>query len=481
MKTTVKKLSATRVLVTVAAGQSELEAAEQVALKRMAKKIKVNGFRQGHVPIAVVKKHADPNTLNQETLEAAINRAVAEVFLGNKLQVLDRPEVELKKFVPGETLEFTAEADIMPEVKLGDYKKLKATKKAIKVDKKDVKEVIERIRKGLAEKTETTEAARDGDEVIIDFVGKRGGKAFQGGTGKDYPLTLGSGAFIPGFEEALVGLKAGDKKDVALQFPKDYHAKDLAGADVVFETTVKKVNKIELPELNDEFAAKAGPYTSMDDLRQDIEAEITAQQERQSLDELKDDLVKQLVAASDVAVPDVLRQDQIRSLEQDLVQNLRYRGMTLDQYYESRGFANRDAWVEAEANDTAEARIKAGLVLAELSKELAIEATADELAAHINAYKQQYANNTEMAKRFDQPEAQREIANRLITEKTVDKLVELNAPDTKKAKTAKAAGKGKADKPAKASKNSKDGKPAGKKPAGKKSSAKAKKSETASK
>lgn len=481
MKTTVKKLSATRVLVTVAAGQPELETAEQVALKRMAKNIKVNGFRQGHVPIAVVKKHADPHTLSQETLEAAINRAVAEAFLSNKLQVLDRPEVELKKFVPGETLEFTAEADIMPEVKLGDYKKLKATKKAIKVDKKDVDEVIERIRKGLAEKTETTEGARDGDEVIIDFVGKRGGEAFQGGTGKDYPLTLGSSAFIPGFEEALAGLKAGDKKDVALQFPKDYHAKDLAGADVVFETTVKKVNKVELPELNDEFAAKAGPYTSMDDLRQDIEAEITAQQERQALDELKDDLVKQLVAASDVAVPDVLRQDQIRSLEQDLVQNLRYRGMTLDQYYESRGFANRDAWVEAEANDTAEARIKAGLVLAELSKELAIEATADELAAHIDAYKQQYANNAEMAKRFDQPEAQREIANRLITEKTVDKLVELNTPDTKKDKTAKTANKSKADKTVKSGKNSKDGKPAAKKPASRKSSAKAKKSETASK
>ena len=477
MKTTVKKLSATRVLVTVAAGQPELETAEQVALKRMAKKIKVNGFRQGHVPIAVVKKHADPHTLSQETLEAAINRAVAEAFLSNKLQVLDRPEVELKKFVPGETLEFTAEADIMPEVKLGDYKTLKATKKAIKVDKKDVEEVIERIRKGLAEKTETTEAARDGDEVIIDFVGKRGGEAFQGGTGKDYPLTLGSGAFIPGFEEALVGLKAGDKKDVALQFPKDYHAKDLAGADVVFETTTKKVNKIELPELNDEFAAKAGPYTSMDDLRQDIEAEITAQQERQALDELKDDLVKQLVAASDVAVPDVLRQDQI---EQDLVQNLRYRGMTLDQYYESRGFANRDAWVEAEANDTAEARIKAGLVLAELSKELAIEATADELAAHIDAYKQQYANNAEMAKRFDQPEAQREIANRLITEKTVDKLVELNAPEAQKAKTAKV-DKSKASKTAKAGKDNKDGKPAAKKPASKKSSVKAKKSEAASK
>lgn len=440
MKTTVKKLSATRVLVTITAGQPELEAAEQVALKRMAKNIKVNGFRKGHVPIAVVKKHADPNTLSQETLEAAINRAVAEAFLSNKLQVLDRPEVELKKFVPGETLEFTAEADVMPEVKLGDYKKLKAVKKAAKVTKDDIDEVIERIRKGLAGKKETKEAARDGDEVIIDFVGKRDGEAFQGGTGKDYPLTLGSNSFIPGFEEALVGSKAGNKKDIKLTFPKDYHAKDLAGAKVVFETTVKKVNQIELPELNDEFAAKAGPYTSMDDLRQDIEAEIAAQQERQATDQLKDDLVKQLVEASDVAVPEVLRQDQIRSLEQDLVQNLRYRGMTLEQYYESRGLADRDAWLKAEANEAADARIKAGLVLAELSKELAIEATADELASHINAYKQQYANNAEMAKRFDQPEAQREIANRLITEKTVDKLVELNLPDDKsKTKPAKSA------------------------------------------
>ena len=460
MKTTVKKLSATRVLVTITAGQPELEAAEQVALKRMAKNIKVNGFRKGHVPIAVVKKHADPNTLSQETLEAAVNRAVAEAFLSNKLQVLDRPEVELKKFVPSETLEFTAEADVMPEVKLGDYKKLKAVKKAAKVTKDDIDEVIERIRKGLAGKKETKEAARDGDEVIIDFVGKRDGEAFQGGTGKDYPLTLGSNSFIPGFEEALVGSKAGNKKDIKLTFPKDYHAKDLAGAKVVFETTVKKVNQIELPELNDEFAAKAGPYTSMNDLRQDIEAEITAQQERQATDQLKDDLVKQLVESSDVAVPEVLRQDQIRSLEQDLVQNLRYRGMTLEQYYESRGLADRDAWLKAEANEAADARIKAGLVLAELSKELAIEATADELASHINAYKQQYANNAEMAKRFDQPEAQREIANRLITEKTVDKLVELNLPDDK-SKTKPAKSTIATDK---ANKSSETSKPAAKKP-----------------
>ena len=143
MKTTVKHESDTRVKVTITTDRAELEAAEQVALKRLAKKVKVNGFRQGHVPLEVAKKHVDSNTLAQETLDAALNRAVAEAFLSNNLQVLDRPEVELKKFVPGQELEFTAEADVLPEIKLGDYKKLKAKKAAVKVDKKKVDEVIE--------------------------------------------------------------------------------------------------------------------------------------------------------------------------------------------------------------------------------------------------------------------------------------------------------------------------------------------------
>ena len=427
MKTTVTHESDTRVKVMIAADHAELAAAEQVALKRLAKTAKVNGFRTGHVPLEIVKKHADANALAQETLDAALNRAVAEAFLSNDLQVLARPEVEIKKYVPGELLEFTAEADVLPEVKLGNYKKLKVKKAAVNVDKKEIDEVIERIQKGLSEKKEVKRAAKIGDETVIDFVGKKDGEAFHGGTGKDYPLVLGSNSFIPGFEDALVGLKAGDTKDVKLAFPKDYHVKDLAGQDVVFEVTVKKVNSVKLPALDDKFAAKAGSFTSMEDLRRDIKAEIAAQAERRAKDDLKDELVKQLVAKSTVSVPSVLRDDQIRSLEQDLRQNLMYRGRTLEQYFEEKGYADRDAWVKAEANDAADARIKAGLVLAQLSKELKIEATADELAAHINTYKQQYANNSEMAKHFDKPEAQREVANRLITEKTVDKLVELNS------------------------------------------------------
>lgn len=426
MNTTVKYLSDTRVRATIKVEATELKAAEQVALKKLSKTVKVNGFRKGHVPLEVVKKNVDPNALAQETLENALSRAVAESFIENKLQALERPEVEVKKFVPGESLEFTAEADVLPKVKLGDYKKLKATEKKVSVAKKDVDEVVERIRKSMAEKKEVKRAAKLGDEAVIDFVGKKDGEAFPGGTGNDYPLELGSGSFIPGFEEAIVGLKKGDKKDIELTFPKDYHAPDLKGKKVVFETTVKKINEKALPELNDEFAAKTGPFTSMSELTADIKRELEAQKKREASDELKDSLVKQLVAKSNVAVPAVLREDQVRSIEQDLMQNLMYQGLSIEQYWEQKGYKDRDAWVKAEANEAADNRIKAGLVLSELSKVLKIEATADELADHLNTYRKQYANNPEMAKRFEEPEVQREVANRLITEKTVDELVKLN-------------------------------------------------------
>ena len=426
MNTTVKYLSDTRVRATIKVEATELKAAEQVALKKLSKTVKVNGFRKGHVPLEVVKKNVDPNALAQETLENALSRAVAESFIENKLQALERPEVEVKKFVPGESLEFTAEADVLPKVKLGDYKKLKATEKKISVAKKDVDEVVERIRKSMAEKKEVKRAAKLGDEAVIDFVGKKDGEAFPGGTGNDYPLELGSGSFIPGFEEAIVGLKKGDKKDIELTFPKDYHAPDLKGKKVVFETTVKKINEKALPELNDEFAAKTGPFTSMSELTADIKRELEAQKKREASDELKDSLVKQLVAKSNVAVPAVLREDQVRSIEQDLMQNLMYQGLSIEQYWEQKGYKDRDAWVKAEANEAADNRIKAGLVLSELSKVLKIEATADELADHLNTYRKQYANNPEMAKRFGEPEVQREVANRLITEKTVDELMKLN-------------------------------------------------------
>lgn len=413
--------------MTITADASDLEDAEQVALKKLAKDVKVNGFRKGHAPIELVRKNVDLNLIGQETLENAVSKTVAEAVLSENLQVLERPNVEVKKFVPGEMLEYTAEADVLPEVTLGDYKKLKSDSKPVATTKADVDEIVDRMRQSFAEKKETKEAAKNGDEVVIDFVGKMNGEAFDGGSSQGYPLVLGSGTFIPGFEDGLIGVKSGDKRDVPVKFPSDYQAKNLAGQDAIFEVTVGKVNQVVLPEVDDVFAAKVGPFTDVKQMRDDIKREINAQHEREANDKRKDDLVEQLVGKSKLAVPKVLVEDNIQSIEQDLLQNLAYRGQKIDNYYESQNFKDRDDWVKKEATPIAEKRVKAGLVLAELSRQLKIEATAEEVEEFVANYKQQYANSPSMSTRFDDPNVRQELINRLITEKTVDELVKINS------------------------------------------------------
>lgn len=427
MKTTVKHLSDTKVELTISLDKADLKAAEQVALTKLAKSIKAPGFRKGKVPASVAIKHVDPEVLAQQTLEDALSKAVAEGYMQEGIQALERPSVEIKKYVPGDVVEFTAEAEILPKVTLGDYKKLKTTTKKVTVTDAEVDEIIDRMRQGFAEKKDVTRAAKNSDEVSIDFVGKKDDVAFDGGTAKGYDLVLGSNSFIPGFEEGIVGKKIGETFDLKLTFPSDYHVADLKGADVVFTTTLNGIKEIALPEVNDEFAAKAGPFKTVQELRDDITRELTTQKEREAGETMKDDLVKQLVEASTVPVPEVLLKDQADSIERDMTQNLMYQGLTLDQYLENKGFESKDKWLETEVTDAARKRVQAGLVLAELSKAEKIEATSDELDNHVNLYKQQYANNPSMVAQFDTPEARRDIANRLLTEKTVDRLVELNS------------------------------------------------------
>ena len=426
MKTTVKKLSDTKVQLTISLGASELADAEQVSLTKLARDIKVPGFRKGKVPASIAAKHVDSNALQEQILENALSKAVAEAFLQEKLQALDRPSVEVKKFVPGSELEFTAEVEIIPPVKLGDYKKLTAKKEVAKVEDKDVDEVIERIRKNYSEKSEVKRAAKLGDEAVIDFTGKKDGVAFEGGSAKEYGLKLGEGQFIPGFEEGVIGHKAGEEFDLKLKFPEDYHAENLAGQDVVFTVKLHKVNELKLPGLNDEFAEKCGPFTEMKEVKEDIKRELTAQKEREADEKFKDALVGELTEKSKAALPELLVEDQLRSIERDLTQNLMYSGLSLESYLKTQGFKDKEEWTKKEARPAAEKRVKAGLVLAELSKELKIDASRDEIQEQINFFKQQYGKDKKMLEQFDNPNVHRDIANRMITDKTVAKLVELN-------------------------------------------------------
>jgi RNAse (barnase) inhibitor barstar len=191
MKTNVKYTTDTKVELTITLVAKELEAAEQVALKKLSRDLKVPGFRKGHVPLAVAQKNIDPNALQEQTLENALSKAVAESFLGEKLQALERPAVEVKKFVPAQELEFTAEAEVVPPVKLGDYKKLKSKREEAKVTAADVDEIIQRMQENFVERKAVKREAKRGDEVIIDFTGKKDDVAFEGGSAKDYALQLG--------------------------------------------------------------------------------------------------------------------------------------------------------------------------------------------------------------------------------------------------------------------------------------------------
>ena len=412
--------------VTISLGVEELKAAEQVALTKLAKEVKIEGFRKGKAPLEMVAAQVDQNVLGQEIIENALSKAVAEAFLKEKIQAINRPEVDVKKFVPGTELEFTATSEIMPKVELGDYKNLKVKKEKVSVSQKEINETIDQILKNFAEKKEVKRAAKEGDEVIIDFLGKKDGVAFDGGKAEKFPLELGSKSFIPGFEEGLIGKKAGDELSLDLKFPKDYHAKDLAGAKVVFEVKIHEVRENVLPEINEEFLSKLGEFKTKEDFEKQIKEDLKTQKQVEADDKFKDELVKKLAEVSKVPVPEILLEDQKQSIEMDMQQNLMYSGLSLDDYLKRMG-KTREEWLENDIKAVAESRVKSGLALAELSKVEKIQSSVDELDARIAQLKEQYGNSKEVVKQLSSDDVRRNLANQILTEKTIDLLVKLNS------------------------------------------------------
>lgn len=426
MKTKLKNISDVKVELTISLGAEELKAAEQVALTKLAKEVKIEGFRKGKAPLEMVAAQVDPNLLNQETLENALSKSVAEAFLKEKVQAINRPEVDVKKFIPGTELEFTATTEIMPKVELGDYKKLGVKKETIKVSKKEVKETIERILKNFAEKKKVEREAKIGDEVVIDFLGKKDDVPFDGGKAEKFPLELGSKSFIPGFEEGLIGKKAGDELSLNLEFPKDYHAKDLAGAKVIFEVKIHEVRENVEPEINEEFLSKLGDFKTKEEFEKQIEEDLKTQKQAEADEKFKDELVKKLAEVSKVPVPEILLEDQKRSIEMDMQQNLMYSGLSLEDYLERMG-KTREEWLEKDVKEAAEMRVKSGLALAELSKVEKVKSDTKELDARIAQLKEQYGNSKEVQKQLSSDDVRRNLANQILTEKTIDLLVKFNS------------------------------------------------------
>lgn len=424
MKTKFKKLSDSRVEITVTLDAKDLKAASEKAIEKLAKDVNVGGFRKGKVPTDVAKKFIPENDLNAETIDIAVRSTVIEAFKENEKSPLVMPSVNVTKYVPGEMAEYTATADIIPEVKLGDFKKLGVKKPEAKVTEDDIKNVLNNLTNSFAEKKVVKRAAKLGDEVIIDFVGKKNGKAFEGGSAKDYHLELGSKSFIPGFEDGIVGHESGDKFDLPLTFPKDYGVKDLAGAKTVFEILVKQVNEVVTPAVDDELAKKCGPFKTVADLKADIKKNLAAQKEHQLTEKYKDDLVSALVKKSTVPAPEILISDQMKMIREDISRNAASQGMSFEDYLKRAG-ETEENW-EKEAKKIAEMRVKASLALQTLAVNEKITVSDDLVNAKIAELKDVYKKSPEALKSLKDPNVKMDIKNRMIIEATLDYLVKVN-------------------------------------------------------
>lgn len=424
MKTKTKKLSDSRVELTVTLDAKDLKPIKEKALLKLAKELKVEGFRKGKVPAEVAKKFIPENDLNAEVVDYAVRTTVVPAFQEVEKSPLVMPSVNVTKYVPDEIVEYTATADIIPEVKLGDYKKLGVKKETVKVTEKEIKEILDNIATSFGEKKVVKREAKLGDEVVIDFVGKKDGEAFKGGSAKDYKLTLGSKTFIPGFEEGVVGHSSGDKFDLPLTFPKDYGVKDLAGAKVVFEVLVKQVNEIVKPKIDDELAKKCGPFKKLDELKADIKKNLQAQNEHKLEDKYKDDLVNELVKKSKIPAPEILIDDQVRAIRDDMTRNAAAQGLSFEEFLEANN-ETLENW-EKEARKIAEQRVKASLALQNVALAEKITVSDDEAAAKIAELKDVYKKSPEALKQLKDPNVKMDIKNRMTIEKTLDYLVKVN-------------------------------------------------------
>lgn len=421
MKITRAQISPTRIKLTIIADQKAIDANKQAVIAELGQNVKVPGFRPGKAPANLIEKQIDQAAFQSEFLDRIVNQLFVAAVDNQKLRPVASPKIDLTKFVPYSTLEFTAELDVVGEVTLADYKKIKLAPKKVEVTALDVNDVISNLRKRGASKEEVKRAAKLDDEVIIDFKGDdaKTGEPIDGADGKEYPLVLGSKSFIPGFEEEVVGLKAGDVKSFEITFPKDYSATVLQNKKVKFEVTVHMVQELKEAKLDDEFASSIGPFKNVAELKADIKKQIQAEKQVEANRAYDNELLDKIASKSAVAIPLALVDEEIDRMEEEEKRNIVYRGQTWQEHLDEEGI-NAEEHREKQ-REGATIRVKAGLILGEISEQEKITVTPEELELRIQLLKGQYSDPATHAE-LDKPDNRRDIMSRLLTEKTLDKL-----------------------------------------------------------
>ena len=391
MSLQVERLEHNMAKLTIEVPAEEVEKALQAAYLKERGKISLPGFRKGRVPRQMIEKMYGPEVFYDEAANRMISEAYAKAYDECELELVSQPKIEITQLEKGKEFIFTAEVAVKPEVKLGEYKGLKVDKVSTRVTQKEVDEEIDKERERNARTIDVTDrAVQDKDQITLDFEGFVDGVAFEGGKASDYPLTIGSGAFIPGFEDQLIGANIDEEKEINVTFPEEYLAKELAGKAAVFKCTVHSIKAKELPELDDEFVSDVSEKSeTVDAYKAEVKAKIKERKENEGKQKREDQSVEQAVANAEMDIPEAMISFQSRQMVDDFARRIMQQGMTMEQYFQFTGLSEEKMMEEfkPEAEKRIRTRLTLEAIVAAENIEVSEERLDEELQKMADSYK----------------------------------------------------------------------------------------------
>lgn len=366
----------------------EFEEAVIKAYQGSKDKFTIDGFRKGKAPRSIIEKHYGEDIFFEDAINSMFSLNYPQAVTELELNVIDNPQAEFSQLKKGEGFTVTLTVAVYPDVEVKDYKGVEIERVSSEVTPEDLDKEMEKLQQRNARMVVVERPAQDGDTVLIDYEGWAGDTQFEGGTAENQPLKLGSGTFIPGFEEQLVGVEAGGEKDVKVTFPEEYHAPDLAGKEAVFKCKVHEVKTEELPELNDDFAKDISEFDTLEELRKSTEEDLKKAVAAKAENKMKNSVLEHVFNANDIDIPDVMVEDEISNMVNEFDQQLRSQGMAVDQYLE---YLNKDmdAFRE-ELKEEAFRKVKTRMLVSAVAEAEDIQATEEDINKEIEMMAAQY-------------------------------------------------------------------------------------------
>ncbi|MCR5669837.1 MAG: trigger factor [Butyrivibrio sp.] len=432
MSVTVEKLENSMAKLRIVVSAEDFEKALQSAYNKNKGKIQIPGFRKGKAPRKMIEQMYGKGVFYEDAANELIESEYPKAATECGEDVVSSPKIDVEQIEAGKEFIFTAEVALKPPVKLGKYKGIEVEAMDLTVTDEEVDAEIDKQRSQNARTVDVTgRAVQDGDIVNLDFEGFVDGVAFQGGKGTDYPLTIGSGAFIPGFEEQLIGFKVGQEGDVNVKFPEDYQAEELAGKDATFKCKINTIRAKELPELNDEFASDVSEFDTLAEYKEDLKKKLETRKENEEKAKREDAVVRAVIEDAEMELPEAMVETQQRQMVNEFAQRLQMQGMNIDQYLQYTG-NTVDKMLE-QVKPQAIDRIKSRLVLEAVAAKEKIEVTEEEFQAELEKMAGQYRMELDKLKELMSEEEQKQMKDDLAVQKAADFLVENVKEGAKKA------------------------------------------------